>query len=315
MLNQIPLRRCGFTYIKEISLIAKIECIPCIIDDIRGALELLTDDEELKRRVMKKSLEYMAENADLGKEPSIYITEVHRIIKRVCKIELPFAQRREMCNQMGLQLAQRLRKTISGIGGYERFSLLARWSIAANSLDFRTVGTGYDFDLDELEKEMNAIADILDVSHLPQIYEMIKSAEKVLFIHDNVGEIAIDKLLIEDIKGNGDTRVVAAVRGGPITSDATIDDAQQVKLHESASEVIIAGPDTLGISFDEMSEDLIYELSQADIVIVKGQANYYVFSEHKNQLRCPVVSLFRTKCPVVSNIFGHPENISIAAVL
>jgi hypothetical protein len=130
-----------------------------------------------------------------------------------------------------------------------------------------------------------------------------------------VGEIALDKFLIEYMQRNGETRVISAVRGGPITSDATMDDARQVKLQESASSVILAGPDTLGISFHEMSDEFSKELSQADLVIAKGQANFYVFSEHKNELRCPVVSFFRSKCQLVSGLFGFHENINVATIL
>lgn len=294
---------------------AEIDCIPCILDDIRGALELLTSDESVRRQVMKECLEFLAENMDLKKEPSAYITQVHRILKRVCNIEVPFAEIRYRCNELGIELGKKLRPRIEGLDGFDRFSLLARWSIAANALDFRTVGTGYDFDIDEMEKSLHELANNLDVDQLPQIYEKVKSAKRILFVHDNVGEIALDKLLIGDMTRDGHTEVIAAVRGGPITSDATMDDARQVNLHEAATSVILAGPDTLGISFEEMSDELKEELSRADLVFAKGQANYYVFSEHKDEVNCPIVSLFRTKCHLVYGRFDAVANISIAAII
>jgi uncharacterized protein with ATP-grasp and redox domains len=246
-----------------------------------------------------------------------------------------------MCNELGMELSKNLKARIDDLDGFDRFSLLARWSIAANALDFRTVGTGYDFDMDELERSLHDLANRLDVDQLPQIYEKVRAAGRILFVHDNVGEIALDKLLIEDIQkedprlktqdsrqeeddpglGSGvlglesSGKVISAVRGGPITSDATMADAQQVNLHEASASVILAGPDTLGISFEEMSKEFEDELSQADLVIAKGQANYYVFSEHRDAVGCPIVCLFRTKCRVVSGIFHTAENINIAAIL
>lgn len=296
-------------------MIAKTDCVPCILDDVRGALELLTDDEEIKRQVMKECLEFLVQNMDLDKEPSAYITEVHRIVKRVCGVPVPFARRRSMCNELGIALGKKLRERIEHLDGFDRFSLLVRWSIAGNALDFRTVGTGYDFDLDEMERSLHELANKLDVDQLSQIYEKVGSAARILFVHDNVGEIALDKLLIEELQRSDHTSIVSAVRGGPITSDATMEDAQQVKLHEAASSVILAGPDTLGISFEEMSEELKTGLFQADLVFSKGQANYYVFSEHRDEVNCPIVCLFRTKCQVVSSIFHSPTDISIAAIL
>ena len=296
-------------------MLANIDCIPCIVDDLRGALDILAADEGRKRQVMKKSLEFLAENMDLSKEPSFYITHVHRILKRVCQIPLPFEERRNMCNDLGMELAKKLEKRVRDMTGFQRFSALVRWSIAGNSLDFRTVGTGYDFDLDEQERTMETLADALEVDELAEIYEKVRSSEKILFVHDNVGEIALDKLLIHYMRDGEESEVISAVRGGPITSDATMDDAMYVKLHEAASSVILAGPDTLGISFEEMSNELKSAFSQVDLVMTKGQANYYVFSEHKDEIDCPVVILFRTKCPLVYTRFGAKDNISVAAVL
>ncbi len=295
-------------------MIAKIDCIPCILDDARGAVEILTSDENIRREVMRDSLQFLAKSYDLSKEPSVYITEVHRIIKRICNIELPFAERRQLCNQLGLELEKRIQ--VDHIqDSFERFSKLVRWSIAGNTLDFRTVGTGYDFNIDEIEKELISLVNYLDVDQTPQIYENVRIAKRVLFIHDNVGEIAIDKLLIRAIKSSGYTKVISVVRGGAITSDATINDAEQVKLDEVADSIIIAGPDTLGISFYEMSNDLKDEILKADLIIAKGQANFYVFSEHKNKVNCPVACLLRTKCRVVSRLFNFDRNINVATVL
>ena len=97
-------------------MIAKIDCIPCILDDLRGALELLTEDEDMKRRVMKESLEFLAGNMDLGREPSAYITEVHRILKRTCGIAVPFAKRRSMCNELGVALGKKVEEGVRAGG-------------------------------------------------------------------------------------------------------------------------------------------------------------------------------------------------------
>jgi len=277
---------------------------------------LLTADENIKRRVMKESLDLLAQNTDLKKEPSAYITEVHRILKRICGIEVPFEHRRRRCNELGLELGRNLESQIEHLGGFDRFSLLARWSIAGNALDFRTVGAGYDFDMEALQRSLYDLVNRLEVDQLPQIYEKITPAKKILFIHDNVGEIALDKLLIKDIQRFSKASIISAVRGGPITSDATIADAEQVNLREASASVILAGPDTLGISFEEMSGELRAELSRTDLVIAKGQANYYVLSEHKDGVNCPIVCLFRTKCQLVSGMFNHAaDSINVAAIL
>ena len=216
---------------------------------------------------------------------------------------------------MGLELEGKLNQRIQDLSGFDRFVTAARWCIAGNALDFRTVGTGYDFDIDEMEKSLYELANSLEVDQLPDIYKKVKSAKRILFVHDNVGEIAIDKLLIRNIRELNDLQVISAVRGGAITSDATMDDADETELSKVATSIILAGPDTLGVSFDEMSSEFRDELHRADIIFAKGQANYYVFSEHKGEIKNPIVCLLRTKCEFVSNHFGFSHNINIAAII
>jgi len=285
------------------------------VDDLYGAMESLDLDDYVKRQIMKESLQYIANSINFDKEPSFYITELHRILKKISGIEVPFAERRFLCNKMGLELEIMLEPKIKKLSGFERFSILARWAIAGNALDFRTIGTGYDFDIDDMEKSLYEIAEVLEVDQLREIYDKVKSAKRILFIHDNVGEIVLDKMLIKCLRDESGGIVVSAVREGPITSDATMDDAKQVKLSEAASKVIFAGPDTLGIRFEEMSDELKDEMSKADLIFSKGQANFYVFSKHKSEVKCPVVFLLRTKCDYVSGVYDYDENINIAAFL
>ncbi|MDQ1328552.1 MAG: hypothetical protein QG641_1837 [Candidatus Poribacteria bacterium] len=296
-------------------MIAKLRCISCIIDDIIGAVESLNIDKDTGSHIVRKCLEYMSRNVDLSKEPSVYITEVHRILKRISGIEVPFAERRRLCNEMGLELEKKLSQRLSKLTDFDKFSMLARWSIAGNAIDFRTVGTGYDFDVDEMERSLYELAENLEIDLLHEIYEKVKTAKRILFVHDNVGEIVLDKLFIKHLRELINGEVISAVRGGAITSDATMDDADQVGLSEVATSIILAGTDTLGISFYEMSQDFKDELSKADLIFAKGQANFYVFSEHKDKVKCPIVCLFRTKCDLVSNIYNFEQNINIATIL
>jgi damage-control phosphatase, subfamily I len=109
--------------------------------------------------------------------------------------------------------------------------------------------------------------------------------------------------------------VTSAVRGGPITSDATWEDALAVGLDRDVDRMILAGPDTLGVSFAEMSADLRDAIASADLVITKGQANYYVFSAYRLQVPGPVFSLFTIKCEPVARVWHVPPRSMIAAFI
>jgi pyridoxal/pyridoxine/pyridoxamine kinase len=80
--------------------------------------------------------------------------------------------------------------------------------------------------------------------------------------------------------------------------------ARGVGLETAVDRLIVAGPDTLGISWEEASPELMQAMQAAPLIIAKGQANYYVFSEHRAELRGEVFCLFTIKCQPVADVLG-----------
>jgi uncharacterized protein with ATP-grasp and redox domains len=71
----------------------------------------------------------------------------------------------------------------------------------------------------------------------------------------------------------------------------------------------------LGISWEEKSQELTESIEKADLIISKGQANFYLFSDYQKQIKKPVMCLLTTKCPYVSSYFKKTELISVAKFL
>lgn len=279
-------------------------CYPCILGDIAGALELAGAGEETASRVMAEVNALLHNEGAKRKPPSYYITEAHRALKREMGLAEPFAELRRRANEIGVELSRRIREDAEKLGDAERFRHIVMWCVAANHLDFRTAGTGYDFDPDGIYSFLeNEYRRGLAVDMINSLLLAAQKARRVLYVHDNVGEVAIDTLLIAELRRMG-ARVSSALRGGPITSDATMEDGRAAGVFDAADEVILAGPDTLGISLDEMSEELAGALQTADLIVAKGQANYYVLTEYLNTHRSQVACLFSTKCDPVAEIFG-----------
>lgn len=293
----------------------QLNCASCIIDDLCGALNLVPLKEEIKSEILKESFRFLSKEFSTEKIPSYFITEVHRILKRISGIEIPFKERRVKCNQLGIKMAEKIALEAKELEEFDKFSFLVNWAIASNHLDFRTVGTGYGFQMAEIIEELRAcLSEGLKIDRRAEIFRIAKSSSKILYIHDNVGEIAFDKLLIKELRKYG-ASVISALRGGPITSDATMEDGETVGLQEVASEIILAGPDTLGISLNEMSDQLKRELQTADLIIAKGQANYYALTEYRSKVPGEIACLFRTKCELVSNDLGETGKINVATLL
>lgn len=291
-------------------------CLTCIIGDIQSAAERVSGDPLLALEATRRSLAYLAEHFGDAQPPSTHITAVHRILKDVTGVRVPFAAQREAANKMGLAIRERLAGEAAAMGDERaRFRLLATWALAANSLDSRTAGHGYAFDPAQAYEYISGYVQRgLSVDHLDGLVDIIRPGLRLVYIHDNVGEIVLDGLFIGELRRRG-AHVTSAVRGGPITSDATWDDALAVGLDRDVDGLILAGPDTLGVSFQEMSPDLRAALQEADIVITKGQANYYVFSEYRRQVPGAVFALFTIKCEPVARVWNVPSRSMIAAFL
>lgn len=285
-------------------------CLPCILDDLGAATRSLVDDPEVGHRVMAEALRFLAQDYGLRKVPSHYITGVHRILKRITGVATPFADLRRRANELGLGICERLRPPADA---EQRFRYLCRWAIAGNHLDFRTVGTGYGMTIDQMHGLLEEqVRQGLQVDRTDAILAAARAAGRVLYVLDNVGEIAFDRLLVRELGRY--TQVVAAVRGGPITSDAVMEDARQVGLDQEVP-LVVAGPDTLGISLEEMSGELRQELARVDLVITKGQANFYVMDEYRRQARQPVACLLSTKCDQAAARFGLRGKANVATLL
>jgi len=293
---------------------AVYQCAWCIIHDLTGALELLPTSTKTKNKILEKSLSFLGKEFPDRSVPSYYITRVHRLLKNISGNKLPFRKLREKCNAAGMLLSARVEKKAKKLKGKRRFEYLVRWAIAGNHFDFRTIGAGYKINIEKIGKRLAEIAEEkLRVDHIEKIYQAAKKAHHVLYIHDNVGEIALDKLLIWELL-QWSPIVVSVLKGGPITSDAIMKDGIRIGLDKVSTRIISSGSDTLGICWEEMSSELRKELNKADLIISKGQANFYALSEHKKEVRCPIAFLLRTKCTPASEHFGFKGQGSVAAL-
>jgi uncharacterized protein with ATP-grasp and redox domains len=292
------------------------QCLSCFIDDVLGAVEMLGVSQKQTISILQEVMLYLTTHVGDDVPPSYFITDLHRIIKRHLGLAFPFADLRKACLEAGTRLAATVDRESGSLSGLDKFRFLVRWAVASNSLDFRTAGAGYGLSAPAVETTLRRLFDAgLTVDETEDIRAAASGAQRIVYVPDNVGELPFDKLLIGLLSSQG-SHVTVPFRSGPITSDAVMEDADAAGIREVASEVIVAGPDTLGISFKEMSAELAAALSHADMIIAKGQANYYVLSEFGAQYaKATIACLFTAKCTHVWQRFGCTEKASIAAII
>jgi len=285
-------------------MLTQRQCLPCFVDDIFQAIELLGKSEPVREEILRSCLRHLSETLDFSLPPSYHITGLHRLVKEFLGLQVPFCERRKKLNEIGMEIADQVRFEGKGLLGLARFRHFAIWALAGNSLDSRSAGTGYAFSPEATREHLSSyLSKGLAVDQLNLLFEKIRGPKRILYIHDNVGELALDAAFIEEIKRSSGP-VISALRGGAITSDATYEDGLAIGLHQISDRMILAGPDTLGISFPEMSVEMTEELREANLILAKGQANYYVLSEYRGQIPGEVFLLFSTKCDPVATRFG-----------
>lgn len=105
--------------------------------------------------------------------------------------------------------------------------------------------------------------------------------ERVLWLTDNDGETVFDLHVVRRLLDEGHT-VTLGGKSSPASNDATRDDlvatAREVGLDvaaESRLAVIASGSNTVGTNLFRSTPEFVHELRESDVVISKGQGNWY----------------------------------------
>lgn len=179
---------------------------------------------------------------------------------------------------------------------------LIKIALAGNVIDF---GVSDSFDLDGTLERM--LSSEPDVDEIDRFEDRLGNARRILYLADNAGELAFDRLLIEH--GLGPSRVTLAVRGGPIINDVTRQSADRVGLTELVP-VIDSGLAVPGIALARSSETFQRAFEEADLILSKGQGNFETLDERRDPR---VFYVFMIKCQTASKLTGYPVKSSVAA--
>lgn len=132
----------------------------------------------------------------------------------------------------------------------------------------------------------------------------LASARRLTFLTDNCGEIVMDKLLVETIRRlYPRLAITVLVRGGEVLNDATLDDALQVGFDRLEGVTVMGNGDRLaGTALDRISPAARAAITEADLIIAKGQGNY----ETLQGCGLNIYYAFLCKCQFFADRFGVP---------
>jgi hypothetical protein len=253
----------------------------------------------------------LAEEFKPTANPAYLGTKRDRLIREITGDPDPYKQKKQLSNQKALEVLPVAQSIVSKETSPElRFRKACLSAIVGNIMEFDLPDNPFKFA--DLETLIQQAESDLAIDEIPQIFNKAKNAKSVLYLTDNAGEIALDKLLVQELKNLG-AHVTVAIKAGPILNDATLEDAKIVGMDKVADVVMSTGSDSVGLFPEECSEDFLKLYRSVDFVVAKGMGH----AETLTELELPVLHalLLRSKCCTVANHFNVDTGKNIAKLL
>lgn len=271
-------------------------CMRCLLDKYLDACPVDTP-WHVRSDYLRRVLRSIADGSERLTAPEIG-HELSLVLKQMFGIERDFTEDKHRFNQLVLSLEDQIRTRI--LQDDDPLGLAVRCALVGNFIDFGPTGDVSETKLLQLIDDAPRMQ--LDQRSLEELKDRICEAHTIAYLTDNCGEVVLDKLLIEQImRCNPQAQIVAIVRGAPTSNDATMDDAFEVGL-DKVVEVFGNGSDLAGTSPALVNERTRKALSDSDLVIAKGLANYETLSGRGANTRF----LFLCKCALYQDIFDVP---------
>lgn len=265
-----------------------LDCIPCILRQSLDAARMVSPDPSVHQRILRDTMRWAGE-MNFEQTPPELAQRIHRRLREITGVDDPYRAVKDRMNRLALELIPSLKAEIEA--SHDPLLMAARLAIAGNIIDLGVNGNLTETDVRQAIKKAFTEPFFGEVD---TFHQALENAQSILYLADNAGEIAFDRLLIEQIRPE---RVTLVVRGRPVINDATLIDAGEVGL-DQVVRVIDNGSDAPGTILHDCSQEFGSRFFNADLIIAKGQGNYETLNEAPGN----IFFLFKVKCPLVA---GH----------
>ncbi len=263
-----------------------LDCLVCFMKRARSVGKLAGADTAAQRQLCNVAGQFIPA-VDTELSPPENAIALYAAFGRVLGSDDPFAQVKRESNELALSLREEIRAKIEAAD--EPLRAAVRAAIGGNIIDY---AAQHSFDAAQTMQDCFARDFVVD--DYAALRQAVGARRKVLYLCDNCGEIVFDYLLIEQLQRLG-CQVTAAVRGGPIINDATLEDARLCGLTELCP-VISSGIACPGTPLALCSKEFRGQFHAAELIISKGMGNFETLSE----TAAPLFFLFTVKCGQVA---------------
>jgi uncharacterized protein with ATP-grasp and redox domains len=266
------------------------DCIECMFRQALNTARKATDDPIKQLKVLARLRETPF---DLDQTPAAFSQPAYAAVNDILDIDDPYVADKQETNQAALKLLPTIQEKVDASDNPLDAALHA--AVAGNIID---LGVGSSFNL--ATDIQSIMAQNFAINHFDALNADLATADHILYVGDNAGEIVLDTILVSYLKNAGKS-VCYSVKSGPIINDATMEDAVVSGMTEIA-DVIETGSNDIGVNWRNASEQFISQFESADIVICKGHGNFETCLGRKEN----IYFLLKTKCQVVADELNVP---------
>ncbi len=264
------------------------KCIPCTLNSFLNLVEKKLINNGKTEQIFRRLLSYLSQ-MDYSQSPPVMGKKMQEIIRKLSGNPDPYYELKREANIKMMEIYPQFKERV--VNSSDPFLTALKLAIAGNIIDF---GPNHKINVEQTIYRI--LSEPLAIDHSEKLKEDIAKAKSILYIGDNAGEIATDKLLLETI---AHPNVCYAVRDSAVLNDATEEDAEFVNMH-SVAKIITTGDNAPGIILSDISDEFRKIYQNADVIVSKGQGNFEGLSQEKKN----IYFLLIAKCDIIANHLG-----------
>lgn len=272
------------------------KCIKCLLErNLR--IESLDIDENIKTNYTKELIKIISDAPLKASSPEIS-EKINKLQNKYNIHPFDWEKLKAYYNDLILKYENNVWENI--INSDDSFKMAISYALIGNFIDFGANSKMTDENLISLINDAKNVS--FDNIEYKKLDEELQSAQNVVYLLDNCGEIVFDKLLIKFIlKKYPNIKIQTIVRGENILNDVTADDAKQVGL-DKITNIIPNGTAIAGTVLERINKEALNVIENADVIMSKGMGNFEtLLGCNKN-----IYYIFMCKCEKFCRILNVP---------
>jgi len=229
---------------------------------------MVSSDTDVHEKILRNVLQWAGE-MDLNQSPPAMAQRFHRYLRGMTGVDDPYRHAKEQLNQLALELIPPFQSRVEA--DRDPLKMAVRLAIAGNIMDMGVIGNLTEA---EVRQTMDQALHAPFFGELDKFRQAVADEQSILYLADNAGEIAFDRLLIDQLLPE---QITLVVRGAPIINDVTLIDAQTVGL-DKIVEVMNNGSDAPGTILSDCSPKFRRRFAEADLLFERVSAGFIIYS-------------------------------------